>query len=335
MYNVSAFVDTASVMHSKRTFSAASAALLLVVGLLVAIPGLNGAASAAGWRYTMVAFSNASDRTMDVYQSTDGTDYQVLQRGAYTPPTGLVRDPSIFRNTDGTYYVTYTTGDPSNIGLASSRDRVHWTFMENWPVPLCCFLLPGTGDGKGWGNLGSSSGSDAGRGLPSLSPFTTKAWAPDWFVDNGRVNIVFSMSTGGGFVPYVMTALDPGLRVWSFPVPLGIQADHIDTTIVKIGGTYHAITKNETKKVIEHWTAPTLTGPYTPVPITANWGSMLEGPAVVQLPNGTWRIYLDAYTRGKYFYADSTDGLRTWSALKELPGLSGTVRHAGVMREPA
>jgi len=335
MYKVSVFVDTAPVMRTKRTFSVVSVVLLAVIGLLIAMPGIGNAVPPTGWRYTMVAFSNTSDRDMDVYQSSDGTDYQALQRPAYRPPTGLVRDPSIFRNTDGTYYVTYTTGDGANIGFASSRDRIHWTHMENWPVPLCCFLLPGTGDGKGWGNLGSSTGSDAGKGLPSLSPFTTKAWAPDWFVDNGRVNIVFSMSTGGGFVPYVMTALDAGLRLWSFPVPLGIQADHIDTTIVKIGSTYHAITKNETKKTIEHWVAPSLTGPYTFVPIAANWGSMLEGPAVVQLPNGNWRIYLDGYTRGKYFYADSTDGLTTWSSLKELPGLSGSVRHVGVMREPA
>ncbi|RZK72964.1 MAG: arabinofuranosidase, partial [Rhodococcus sp. (in: high G+C Gram-positive bacteria)] len=62
---------------------------------------------------------------------------------------------------------------------------------------------------------------------------------------------------------------------------------------------------------------------------------LVEGPALVQLPNDAWRIYLDAYTEGKYLYSDSTDGLRTWSPVQELPGLSGTVRHVGVMREPA
>ena len=62
---------------------------------------------------------------------------------------------------------------------------------------------------------------------------------------------------------------------------------------------------------------------------------MLEGPALAELPNGDWRIYLDAYTEGKYLYSDSKDGLKTWSATHELPGLSGTVRHLGVMSEPA
>ena len=56
---------------------------------------------------------------------------------------------------------------------------------------------------------------------------------------------------------------------------------------------------------------------------------------MVQLPSGDWRIYLDAYTEGKYLYSDSTDGLRTWSPVQELPGLSGTARHFGVMAEPA
>ncbi len=301
---------------------------------MIATPGVSGAAP-SGWQYTMVAFSNASDRDMDVYQSWNGTDFESAALSAYRPPSGLVRDPSIFRNSDGLYYLTYTTGNGANVGFARSRDRIEWTPMGNWPVPFCCALLPGTGDGKGPVNPFGPTGSAGFADGPSLSPFTTKAWAPEWFVDGNSVNVILSMSTGGGFVPYLMTALDPSLRLWSLPVPLaGIGADHIDTTVVKVGSTYHAITKNETKKVIEHAVAPSLTGPYTYVP-PGNWGKFREGPAVTQLPDGTWRLYLDAYTEGKYLYSDSKDGLNTWSDPKELPGLSGTVRHVGVMREPA
>lgn len=282
----------------------------------------------------MVAFSNASDRDMDVYESGDATSFQLVQHSAYRPPSGLVRDPSIFKNTDGLYYVTYTTADGANIGFARSPDRINWTSMGTYPVPFCCAFMPGTGDGVGFVNLpgtGSAGSSDG----PSLSPFVTKAWAPEWFVDGDRVNVILSLSTGGGFVPYMMTALDPSLRLWSLPVPLaGIGADHIDTTVVKVGSTYHAFTKNETRKVIEHAVASSAAGPYSFVP-SGDWGTMLEGPALAQLPNGAWRIYLDAYTEGKYLYSDSTDGLQTWSATQELPGLSGTVRHLGVMSEPA
>jgi hypothetical protein len=308
--------------------------VLAVAALLVVGPGSSGAAPQP-WRYTMVAFSNTSDRDMDVYESGDGTGFQPVRQSAFRPPSGVVRDPSIFRHTDGQYYVTYTTVDGANIGFARSSDRINWTPMGAWPVPFCCAFLPGTGDGTGSSSPPGFSGSAGFSDGPSLLPFTTKAWAPEWFVDGGSVHVILSMSTGGGFVPYMMTALEPSLRLWGPPVPLaGIGADHIDTTVVKVGSTYHAFTKNETKKIVEHAVAPSVTGPYSFVP-SGNWGSMLEGPAVVQLPDGAWRIYLDAYTRGKYLYSDSTDGLRTWTPLQELPGLSGTVRHAGVMREPA
>lgn len=322
--------DTAPVRYPARTMLfIASVALLTVAALLIAVPGVGAAAPPAGWRYTMVAFSNASDRAMDVYESSDGTTYHLLKKDAFTPPAGSVRDPSIFRHSDGWYYVTYTTADGANIGFARSKDRISWTFLQNHPVPLCCFLLPGTGDGTG--SLGSAGSVD----IPSLSPFTTKAWAPDWFVDGGRVHVILSMSTGGGFVPYLMTANDSSLRSWSAPVPiLGIGADHIDTTIVKVGSTYHAFTKNETHKFVEHAVSSSLIGPYSFV-TPGNWGTFVEGPEVVQLPNGAWRIYLDSYKSGKYLYSDSGDGMRTWTAPSVLPEVSGIVRHAGVMREPA
>ncbi|WP_168703240.1 glycoside hydrolase family 43 protein [Gordonia paraffinivorans] len=312
---------------------ALAAALLALTGLVVATPGTG---SAAGWRYTMVGFSNISQHHMDVYQSGDATTFRPLRMSAFTPPSGVVRDPSIFRGADGWYHVAYTTGR-ATIGFARSRDRVNWAFTHEYPVPLCCALLPGSGDGRGvfgstsgslsFGSAGSSDG-------PSLSPFTTKAWAPEFFVEGGRVHLVLSMSTGGGFIPYVMTALDPGLRMWTPPVPiLSIGADHIDTTIVKVGGTYHAFVKNEGKKTIEHAVAGSLHGPYRFVPIR-NFGRFVEGMAVVRLPNGNWRMYFDAYKTGQYHYSDSRD-LYAWSPAKELPRLSGTVRHFGVIRESA
>ena len=314
---------------------AVSAVLIAVAGLMATQPGANAAPS--GWRYTLVGFSNTSDVYMDVYQSSNGTQFSPLAKPAYRPPSGRVRDPSIFRNTDGWYYVTYTTVDGANIGFARSRDRIHWAFMHNYPVPFCCAFLPGTGDGKGLGSSSGpgSSGSAGSSDGPSLSPFTTKAWAPEWFVEGGRVHVILSMSTGGGFVPYLMTALSSDFRVWSIPTPIaGIGADHIDTTVVKVGSVYHAFTKNETKKFIQHAVARSLAGPYRFIP-PGNWGTFVEGPAVVQLPSGAWRIYFDAYRDGKYYYSDSTDGMRTWSSRTLLPGLSGSVRHFGVMRQPA
>ena len=39
-----------------------------------------------------------------------------------------------------------------------------------------------------------------------------------------------------------------------------------------------------------------------------------------------WRIYFDDYMTKRYWYSDSFDGLQTWTAKKELGGVSGTVR---------
>ncbi|SNT35311.1 hypothetical protein SAMN05421642_1154 [Rhodococcoides kyotonense] len=307
--------------------------LLVVVGLLFAAPANSGAAP-TGFRYTMVAFSNTNDRDMDVYESADATQFIPVRIAAFSPSSGLIRDPSIFRNADGTYYLTYTTGDGATIGFARSNDRSTWTSMGRYSIPFCCAFMPGTGNGSGSASPPGFTGSAGFSDGPSLSPFVTKAWAPEWFVDGGRVSVIVSLSTGGGFVPYSITALNPSLTSWSAPVPLaGLGADHIDTTVVRLGSTYHAFVKNETTKVVEHAVAPSPTGPYSFVP-PGNWGAFVEGPAVVQLPSGDWRIYLDAYTEGKYLYSDSSDGLRTWSPVQELPGVSGTVRHVGVIAEP-
>ncbi|WP_446222223.1 hypothetical protein ACTWPB_20655 [Nocardia sp. IBHARD005] len=76
-------------------------------------------------RYTMTAFRTDSDTTLAVYESTDGTDFTPVREHAYSPPVGLVRDPSVLLHTDGHYYLTYTiAGDAGAIGLARSRDRI-------------------------------------------------------------------------------------------------------------------------------------------------------------------------------------------------------------------
>lgn len=334
-------------MLTLRTcMSALSTAALAAAGVFASVPA-PAQAEPPGWRYTMAAFSNTTDGYFDIYESSDGTHFHPVRLPAYKPPFGgLVRDPSIFRHSDGGYYVAYTTnGSGNTIGLAHSPDRLNWAFRSSFAVPLCCAGQVGTGTGAG--SSGStdgssripvnpgpgSSGSAGSAGGPSLSPVVTKAWAPEWFVDNGIVHIILSLSTGGGFVPHIITALEPSLTVWGPPIPMtGLTADHIDTTIVKEGGMYHAFTKNETKKVIEHAVAPNPFGPYTFV-APGNWGAWREGPSLTQLPNGTWRMYLDAYTDRRYFYSDSTDGLRTWSRPKEMPGVSGKVRHFTIMRE--
>lgn len=301
---------------SRRSLLRAMVALPAGALILSELPGLVGTATAAApargyaTRYTIVPFLNSNDGTVNVYESDDATDFRLLKASAYTPPSNRIRDASVFRHTDGYYYITYTThtwqDTSTTIGFARSSDRLNWTFLYDYTVPIA--------------NL-------------------SRAWAPEWFVDSdGSVNIIVSCSVTSDewiFTPYLLKATNSALTSWSSPVALsGIGANHIDTFIVKIGSTYHAFTKNETTKYIEYATASSLTGTYT-ISRTGNWagwGGTREGPALVQLDNGGWRIFFDGYGDGSYYFSDSYDTFATWSAPKALPVISGTARHFTVIR---
>jgi hypothetical protein len=260
-------------------------------------------------RYVFTAFTNTSESNMYVYQSPNALDYTLIAGPAYTPPSELVRDPSVMKHSDGDYYVVYTTNwDGSTFGIAKSSDLAHWSFVRNVEV-----------------------------GVANVS----HVWAPEWFKDPAdlSVHVIVSIATDGSwsnFRPHDLTALDPQLASFGPAVPLaGIEPNYIDTFIVKVGGTYHNFSKNETTKYIEHGTASSLAGPYAIADTDdwAGWGKDLEGPALMRLAGGGFRIYMDAYATGEYFYSDSAD-LVSWSPKATLPnGLSGFVRHGTVLPE--
>jgi hypothetical protein len=195
----------------------------------------------------MTAFTNSSESDMYAYDSPNATNFTQVRANAYTPPSGLIRDPSVIRHADGYRHLGHTTNwTGSTIGFARSADFTAWTFLRNVTVGL-----------------------------------------------NGPT----------------------------------------DSFIVKVGGTYHNFPENETTKYVEHATATSLDGPWRFVGTgdRAGWGSGLEGPAPVRLPDGRWRLYFDQYGNRRYHYADSAD-LNSFGARVELPGLSGTVRHFTVLR---
>ncbi|KAF8649336.1 hypothetical protein AX16_005871 [Volvariella volvacea WC 439] len=263
--------------------------------------------------YVFTAFTSASESNLYVYTSNDGLNFSLLKGPAYTPPSGLIRDPSLILHTDGRYYICYTTNwTGTNFAIASSTDLLTWSLVAT-----------------------ISTASSV------ITPVNT--WAPEFFKDprTGQINIIVSLSTGsyGPFLPYAFTALDSSLTRWSGPVVLsGISnagLGYIDSFPVYYNGQYHLFAKAETngKKVIEHAVASSLTGPYTFVQTGnfAGWGQA-EGGCVAILPNGRFRLYADGYSSGKYIYSDSSD-LYNWSAAQTLPGLSGFVRHGTVLKQ--
>lgn len=50
--------------------------------------------------YIFTAFTSASESNLFVYTSNDGTTWSLLKGPAYTPPSGLIRDPSVILHTE-------------------------------------------------------------------------------------------------------------------------------------------------------------------------------------------------------------------------------------------
>lgn len=217
-------------------------------------------------------------------------------------PSGVLRDPSIIEY-GGRYYVAYTvqswTTNSTTFNIASSTDLRTWTHVAT--------VNSGIADTK----------------------FT---WAPEFYIEGGTVRIIASVAQttcSACFRPYIYTAQNTALTSWSGPVQMqGLGFNHIDTFMVKSGATYHAFVKNETSKFIEHFTST--------VGLTSGWAlqgtlwtSGYEGPSLIQLTDGTWRIYIDKYTNGGIWTATSTN-LNNW------PGLSAVTcagcRHGTVIR---
>lgn len=50
--------------------------------------------------YVFTAFTSASESNLYVYTSNDGTTFKLLKGPTYTPPSGLIRDPSVILHTE-------------------------------------------------------------------------------------------------------------------------------------------------------------------------------------------------------------------------------------------
>ena len=285
-----------------------------LVALATALLGGARAASATTYIFATFKGDDAAGMKLSIYTSTDSTNFTLLSDTGFGGNTNYIRDPSIMKYTDGKYYVAYT--DPmtasccnpeDHFGIAVSSDLVHWTDLTTVKA-----------------------------GVPAVS----RTWAPEWFVEgDGTIKVIANIDTGNelpDFQPYVFTALDSTLKSWSGPTALGIGADYIDTYVAKLGTTYHAFIKSETTRYLEHATAPSLTGPWTFVGKDdwAGWGSGLEGPAIVRLDDGTYKMYVDPQAGGVPCQYMTSSDLNKWSARASLPGTAGTtVRHGTVIRD--
>ncbi len=248
------------------------------------------AAAATSYLYATFKGDAAADEELWLYSSANATSFGVMADTNYRGPSGVLRDPSIIEY-GGRFYVAYT--------------------VQSWTTNSTSFNIAASTDLRSWTHVASIN-----SGISS----TKFVWAPEFYVEGSTVRIIASIAQttcSACFRPYVYTAQNSALTSWTGPVQMdGLGFNHIDTFVVKSASTYHAFVKNETSKFIEHWTSTaSLTSGWTLV--GSLWASGYEGPSVIQLDNGTWRIYIDKYTNGGIWTATSSN-LNSWTGLSSV-----------------
>ncbi|KQV85213.1 beta-galactosidase [Massilia sp. Root351] len=253
--------------------------------------------------YLMSSFTASAPNALSVFSSTDGATFATLASETYTAKQPLLRDPSMVRHSDGYYYVVHTSGEKgAGFGVTRSRDLTSWQAVREAAVSL---------------------------------PGVAATRAPEWLRDkDGSLKVVVSLSQDGAkFAPYILEP-NADFSQWSAPTPLAGLQGYLDTFVVASGKGYTAFARNQQSGYIELATAASPGGPWTVEKKGdwAGWGAGGEGPALVQLPGGGWRIYFDQ--QGKHaWYADGDSNFGNWSPKKEVGGVSGVARHFTVLAE--
>lgn len=274
--------------------------------LLICLPFLMGQIShryvvAPTPAYILVTF-NGTYENLRVLWSLDAIHFWGKTPDVYyNPGDGLTRDPSITYY-GGKYWLAHTNA------IASP--------------PLDEFTIASSTDGVTWS--APSYVSTAG----GLS--TDNTWAPKWFLDPAdsglsSVHVFVSIAQDGtnDFQIYELHPTAADFSTWSDPAAITVTGVSwlIDPFIVYKGSTYYLWYKSSATYIC-YASASTLTGTYTNVQTGnwAGWGSLQEGPSVLNLGGSPvrWRIYMDDYqdsnTLGQLNYSESTDDWSTWTA---------------------
>lgn len=281
--------------------------------------------------YLFSYFTGNGESGLHLAQSTDGFSWSPLAQGRsflQTLPGALMRDPFLMREPDGTFHLAYSScWTTRTIGIAHSRDLVHWSGHRLLPV--------------------MEYESDAAN-----------TWAPEILYDdaNSRFMIYWSSTIPGRFPAtdqsgdaigpshpdktynhriYACTTKD--FETFTTPTVLfdgGFNV--IDADIVRDGSRWVMFVKDETLKPepvkrIRVTTATVAGGPYGKAsePITEAW---TEGPSALRVGN-KWFMYFDNYTRGRYGLITSED-LVHWTDESDRLKMPEGVRHGAALPVP-
>ena len=269
-------------------------------------------------RYLWAGFQGGKlkNENLTLMQSADGLTWS-YRPSHYLPPAGdVVRDPTIMAK-DGVTWIAHTI-----------------CTLVGGLQPCTAFALARSTDGFAFEFVTLVDCSSI-----AIDAANSETWAPEWFIDgDGSVHLFVAISPVGrtdkGFQIYELHPTSDDLTTWSQPLLVtgsGFPSNMIDPFIIRLDGLYVLWFKDENLKYVEYATSSSLTGDYTLKGSGdfEGWGKSLEGPALVKLPGGDLRIYLD-HQGGGYYHSESTDGGVTWSA-KQPVTAPFTMQHGTVI----
>ena len=235
----------------------------------------------------------------------------------------LMRDPCILRGPDGVFHLVWTIAwTDHGIGVAHSRDLIHWSAQVRIPVM-------------------------------EHEPNALNSWAPELFYDDAtRQYLIFWATSIPGRFPasdslaqrtsrgradhrlYYVTTKD--FKTYSRAQLLydgGFAA--IDGTIAKKGNTYYLVMKDETffpeRRNLRVATSAHVTGPYGPAS-PAFTDLHTEGPSILH-SGDWWYVYYDEYTRGHYG-AVRTHDFVTFEMFRDSLKTPRGIRHGSAFLAP-
>lgn len=276
-------------------------------------------------QYLFAYFKNNGEDGLHLAWSRDGLSWESFagDKSFLTPMVGsqkLMRDPCILQGPDGMFHMVWTTGWRGNdIGVAHSKDLIHWSeqqaipVMGHEPTAINCWAPEILYDEKEkqylifWATT-----------IPGRFPATEAGG------NNGLNHRIYFTATKD-FKTYSKTALfyDDGFNV-------------IDSTIIKNDGRYIMILKDETqnpvKKNLRLAFSQSAAGPFSAAtaPFSTDW---VEGPTAIRIGD-QWIIYYDMY-REKRYGAVKTSDFKNWQAITDQLKFPAGARHGTVLSVPA
>jgi hypothetical protein len=304
--------------------------LLVAFSIIFTLLFLNTSQILAQDVYLFSYFKGNGEDGLHLAYSYNGRQwFSVGNDTSYLKPTvggKLMRDPSVYVASDGTFHMVWTTGWWNNgFGYASSKDLINWS-EQKYVQPM------------------------------AYEPTTKNNWAPEiLYDDKNKEYIIYWSSWIPGRYPLTdsvghVLSSDPAKPKMSHRIYSTTTKDFItfsngklfyepgfnviDAAIVKKDKQYIMFCKDETltppQKNIRIATSKKAAGPYSAAsaPITGKYWA--EGPSPFFVGD-TCFVYFDKYRDKKYGAIISTD-FKTWTDISDQISYPKGLRHGTVFK---